>query len=153
VLAHAGEHNKNSWEENMPNRHQTGNGNAEPNANVFLAPALAASMWNPFLAAALKGNAQAQEGFGTIASEWRDFVGHRIQEDITLMQRLTQCSTPNQILSVCTDFWQKAGEDYGKELTTMTKLMTGVTSKMVMAAQSATDETSKQSSSWQRAAA
>jgi hypothetical protein len=34
----------------MPNRYQTGNGNAELSANMFLAPALAASMWNPFLA-------------------------------------------------------------------------------------------------------
>jgi hypothetical protein len=76
---------------------------------MFLAAALAASMWNPFLAAALKGNAQAQEGFGTIVSEWQEFVRHRIQEDITLMQRLTQSSAPNQILSAYTDFWHKAG--------------------------------------------
>lgn len=137
----------------MPNRYQTGNGNAELSANMFLAPALAASMWNPFLAAALKGNAQAQEGFGTLASEWQRFVGDRLQEDIALMQRLTRCRTPDQVWSAYSDFWQKAAEDYGKELTTMTKLMTGVTSKMVVSAQSATDEASKQSFSWQRAAA
>jgi hypothetical protein len=83
----------------MPNRYQTGNGNAELSANMFLAPALAASMWNPFLAAVLEGNAQAQEGLGTLASEWQRFVGDRLQEDIALMQRLTRCRTPDQVWS------------------------------------------------------
>jgi len=119
---------------------------------MFLTPAIAASMWNPCLAAALKGNTEVQEGFGAIASEWQDFVGHRLQEDIALMQRLTQCYTPNQVWSAYANFWQKAAEDYGKEFGTMTKLMTGVTSKMVAVAQSATDEASKPSFSWQRAA-
>ena len=42
---------------------------------MFLAPLFALSVWNPLLAGALRGNAQAPEGFGTIASEWQDFVG------------------------------------------------------------------------------
>jgi hypothetical protein len=124
----------------MLNQHQTGN--AELSANPLLAPAVAASMWNPFLAAALKGNAQAQNGFGTVASEGQDFVGHRIQ-DIALMQRIARCSTPDQVLNAYADFWHKAAEDYGKEFTTMTKLMIGVTSKMVVMAQTAADEASK----------
>jgi len=103
--------------------------------NVFLAPVLALSTWNPFLAGAL---AQAHEGFGTIASEWQDFVGRRLKEDTALMQRLTQSRTPDQIWAAYTDFWQKAAEDYGHEITTLSKLMTGVTTKMVTAAQSAT---------------
>ena len=122
-------------------QHQTGN--AELSANPLLAPAVAASLWNPFLTAALKGNAQAQNGFGTVASEWQDFVGHRIQEDIALMQRIARCSTPDQVLNAYADFWHKAAEEYGKELTTMTKLMIGVTSKMVVTAQTAADEASK----------
>ena len=109
---------------------------------MFLAPALALSMWNPFLAGAPKGNSQAHEGFGTIASEWQDFMAHRLKEDFALVQRLTNSCTPDQILAAYTDFWQKAAEDYGKEITTMTKLMTGVTTKMVVAAQSATREAS-----------
>ena len=32
--------------------------------------------------AMLKGNADAQEGLGTIATEWQGFVSHRLQEDI-----------------------------------------------------------------------
>ena len=136
----------------MPTRYQTGNSNAEQSPNMFLAPVLAMSMWNPFLAAALKGSAQAQEGFGTLASEWQGFVSHRIQEDIALMQRLTRCCTPDQILGAYSDFWQQAAEDYGKELTTMTKLMTGITNRMVVAAQTATDEASTNLIPWQRAA-
>src|SRR5262245_1562669 len=150
--ARAGHNSDNFGRTCMPNRHQAGSGNAEPCANMFLAPALAASIWNPFLAAALKGNAQAQQGFGTIASEWQDFVGHRLQEDITLLQRLANCSTPDQVWSAYSDFWQKVAEDYGKELSTMTKLMQGVTSKMMVAAQSAPEDASKQSLRWQRAA-
>jgi len=41
---------------------------------------------------------------------------------------------------------------YGKEITTMTKFMTGVTSKMAAPAQTANDEASKQSFPWRRAA-
>jgi len=126
---------------------QLGNVSGEQSCNVFLAPALAWNAWNPFLAAALKGNAQAQEGFGTIAREWQGFVGHRLQADIALLQRLTRCATSDQLLAAYTDFWRKAAEDYGKELTTMTKLMTGITSKMV-----ATEEVRTPQFPWQRAA-
>jgi hypothetical protein len=114
--------------------------NVDQSPNVFVAPALALGMWNPFLAGALKWNAQAHEGFGTIMSEWQNFVGRRLEEDFALMQRLSRSRAPDQILAVYADFWQKAAEDYGKEITTLTELMTGVTSKMVTTAQSAPDE-------------
>lgn len=96
---------------------------------MSLAPVLALSMWNPFLAGSMGGNAQAHEGFGTIANEWQDFVGRRLKEDFALMQRLAHSATPDQILTAYSDFWQKAAEDYGKEFTTISKLMTGVTTK------------------------
>ncbi len=108
--------------------------------SMFLAPVLALDMWNPFLAEALKGTAQAHEGFGAIASEWQEFLARRINEDMALMQRLTQSRTPDQILAAYTDFWQKAGEDYGNEITTLSKLMAGATTKMVVAAQSDIDD-------------
>jgi hypothetical protein len=96
-------------------RTQEGNG-IEQIQNMLLAPALAFGAWNPFLAAALKGNAQTHEGFGTIASEWQRFVAHRLQEDMALMQRLMRCCSPDQILAAYTDFWHRAAEDYGKEI-------------------------------------
>ena len=114
--------------------------NADQSTTMFFDPALALSTWNPFLAAALKGNAQAQEGFGTIASEWQDFVARRLKEDFALFERLAQSYSPDQFMAAYGDFWQNAAEDYGDEFTTMSKLMTGTTTKMVTAAQSATSE-------------
>ena len=115
-------------------------GNADQSPNMFVRPALALGVWNPFLAGALRWNAQAHEGIGTIMSEWQDFVGRRLEEDFALMQGLARSRAPDQVWAAYADFWQKAAEDYGKEITSLTKLMTGVTSKMVTAAQSATDE-------------
>ena len=108
--------------------------------STFLAPVLALGMWNPFLTEALKGNAQAHQSFGAIVSEWQEFLGRRMKEDMALMQRLTQSRTPDQILAAYSDFWQKAGEDYGNEITTLSKLMAGATTKMVVAAQSDIDD-------------
>jgi hypothetical protein len=117
---------------------------------MFLAPAFALGMWNPFLAGALRGSAQASEEFGTLASEWQEFVGRRLKEDFGLMQRLAH-SRPldpqgrpldqlDQVLATYTEFWNKAAEDYGKEVTAMTKLMAAATAKMVVATQSAVEE-------------
>jgi len=80
----------------MRNRTPRQNGsNGDQSHNVFLAPVLAFSMWKPFLTSALGGNAQAQESFGTIASEWQDFVQRRLKEDLALMQRLAHGGTPD----------------------------------------------------------
>jgi hypothetical protein len=96
---------------------------------------LALSAWNPLLAAALNANALAHEGFGTLGSEWQTFVGRRLQQNCALVQRLSQSRTSDQVVSAYRDFWHQVAESYGTELTTLTKLMTGMTSKMVMAAQ------------------
>jgi len=127
----------------MSNRYQggkTGTSYAEQNLNAFFAPAAAIGTWEPLLALVLKGNAEAQQRLGSIATEWQGFVRHRLQEDITLTQRLTDCRGSEQIIAAYTDFWHKAAEDYGKEITTMTKLVTGLTREMVLAAQSPADE-------------
>jgi hypothetical protein len=52
---------------------------------MSLAPTLACSMWSPFFVGAPRGNAQAHEGFGTIASEWQDFVERRLKEEFPLV--------------------------------------------------------------------
>jgi hypothetical protein len=91
--------------------------------------------WNPLLAAAMNANALAHEGFGTLGSEWQAFVGRRLQQNCALVQRLSESRTSDQVVSAYTDFWEQVAESYGKELTTFTKLVTGMTSKMVMAAQ------------------
>lgn len=117
----------------MSRRYQAGGTrfSDDKGTDAFLDPSLVLSMWNPFLATTPKRNGLPQEEFGAIANEWQGFVGHRVQEGIALMQRLTQCRTPDQMVAAYSDFWQKAVEDYGKEFTTMTKLMTGARSKTV----------------------
>ena len=123
----------------MPNPYQrVGAGDVGRTPSISWAPGLALTMWNPFLGL----NADALGGFTTLAREWEDFVGHRLKEDAALVPRLTRSSTPDQVLSAYADFWRKAGEDYGKGIATMTELMTDMTSKMAVAAKSATEEAS-----------
>jgi Phasin protein len=98
---------------------------------------------NPFLAGAGQGNAHARESFGAIACEWQDFVFRRLKENLLLTQRLTRSRTADQVLAAFTDFWQKAAEDYGHEITTMSRLMAGVTTRKARAAHSDVDGASK----------
>jgi phasin protein len=111
-------------------------GNVGHTPSIPSAPGLAFMMGNPFLT----GDVEALGAFGTIAREWQDFVGRRLKEDVALVERLARCSRPDHVLSTYTDFWRRAGEDYGKEITTMTDLMTDMAGKMAAAAQSSTDE-------------
>jgi hypothetical protein len=97
---------------------------------MLFGPALTFDIWEPVFAGSLTANAQIQEAFGMIAGEWQAFVAHRLQEDIDLIQRLAGSRTPEQILAVHAAFWQKAAEDYGKEFTTISKLLAKVTSKV-----------------------
>ena len=94
---------------------------------------------NPFLA----GAAHAHETFGAIACEWQDFVSRRLKENLLLAQRLTRSCTADQVLVAFTDFWQVAAKDYGQEITTMSRLMAGVTTRKVRAAHSDVDGTGK----------
>jgi hypothetical protein len=126
----------------MTNRYQRTGSNADPATNILMAPGFALALWNPFLAGALDGSTQALGEFRTVATEWQDFVGRRLKEDAALLERLTRSTTPDQVLTAYGDFWRKAGEDYGSEITTMTKLVADMTNKMAVAAQSATEEAS-----------
>ncbi len=123
----------------MPNRLQR-SGVADAGPNIFMAPGVALTLWQPFLAGAVAGNTQAFGEFSTIANEWRDFMSRRLKEDVGLFQRLGRSARPEDVLEAYADFWRKAGEDYGGEITTMTKLMTEMTSKMAVTAQSAIEE-------------
>jgi Phasin protein len=129
------------------------NGNTGQSSTLLFNPALTSSVCGPFIAGALKANAQAQEAFGMIAGEWQAFVGHRLQEDMALVQRLAKSQTPEQILAAYSEFWQKAAEDYGKKFAAMTKLIGRVTSKVAQTSQAATDEAGGGKWHWQRAAA
>src|SRR5262249_24114607 len=56
--------------------------------NPLIAPGVALALCNPFLAAALAGNAQAFGEFGAIGNEWQDFMRQRLKEDVALWDRL-----------------------------------------------------------------
>jgi len=101
----------------------------------------------------LKRNAEAQERLGRIATEWQGFVSHRPQEvDMSLTQRLGDCRGPALVIAASTDFWHKAAEDDAKQITTMTKLMMGLTRNMALAARSPADESHTNSYLSERAA-
>jgi len=120
---------------------------------MLFGPALTFGIWEPFFAGSLKANAPAQEAIGMLAGEWQAFLAHRLQEDIALMQRLAGSRTPEQILAAHAAFLQKAAEDYGKEFTTISKLLAKATSRVAQASQAASDEVSREQWHWQRAAA
>ena len=57
--------------------------------------------------------------------EWQTFVGRRLSEDFHLLQELSVAKAPNQVWTAWSRFWQKAGEDYGREYSIMAKLAAG----------------------------
>jgi hypothetical protein len=109
-------------------------------------------MWTPWLVGAAKCNVQIYEGFGTLASEWQNFVSRRIAEDIAHMQRVGHCRTPDQVWAAHADFWQKAVEDYGKEYMLMGRLAASLTTKAAATAQGASQEATAEMPSLPRAA-
>lgn len=120
----------------MANRYQRNGASTDEVANI-LAPGIAFTAWSSLLTGV---NAQSVGELGIIASEWQDFMGRRLKQDVAFLQRLTRSTGPDQVLAAHAEFWRKAGEDYGNEVATMTKLVTDMTSKMAIAAQSATEE-------------
>jgi|SRR5689334_10657897 phasin protein len=126
----------------MSSRHSSGKESVfkhDAGQALFTSPTVALGLWNPFMAVVLKGNAEAHEGFVTILTEWHRFVAQRLSEDAALLHRLAQCRTVNQVLSAQTDFWHKASEDYGREISTIAKLMTSTTGKMATTTQTAVE--------------
>jgi len=119
---------------------QASRNTSDQTPNLSLAPALALAMWTPLLAGAAKWNGETHDGFATLVGEWQNFLGRRLKEDLALVQRLTRCTSPDQIWGAYADFWQKAAEDYSCECVTMSKLVAGVTEKTFRATQSATEE-------------
>jgi Phasin protein len=80
-----------------------------------------------------QGTEPSMKGVDTIADEWRNFVSLRLREDVSFLQRLSQSTGPDQFVAAYAAFWRKAGEDYGNEIATMTKLVTDMASKTAVA--------------------
>jgi Phasin protein len=126
------------------NQSSAGSGaKADQSPDMPLTPAVALSVWGTCLAGAFRVNAQAQAGLGALGSEWQDFAGRQLKENFAFMQRLGRNRTPDEILAAYAQFWQRAADEYGKEVTTLTKLATDVTTKWVAASQSVADDANK----------
>jgi hypothetical protein len=103
--------------------------------NKFCASSMALDVWNPFLTVALRTN--ICNAFG---SEWQSFIRRQHQQYFALIQRLSQSRTCDQVVSAYSDFWDHAFENYRREVSTLSKLMAGMTSKMVKAARFVQEE-------------
>jgi hypothetical protein len=101
---------------------------------------------------ALRWNAQVFAAYSTIGGEIQSFIARRINEDFALVRAVSQSRTPQDLMAAYTDFWRKAADDYGKEVTTVAKLMTNATGKMVAAAQPAIVEEEAVPVPWREAA-
>ena len=60
--------------------------------------------------------------FVAISREWTDFIGQRVKHDVALVNRLTTCKDPNEILRTYSEFWVTAAEDYNTEVAKLAKL-------------------------------
>jgi hypothetical protein len=96
-------------------------------------------VWKQF-ETTLRWNAQAFAAYSTIGSEVQSFIARRINEDFALARSVSRCRTPQDHMVACADYWRKAAEDYAREMSTLGKLMTNATSKIVAAAQPAIDQ-------------
>jgi len=66
-----------------------------------------------------------RQSCGELNCKWQAFVGHRIQEDLHLLQELASAKAISEICSVYWRFWQTAVEDYVAAYGQMTGLGSG----------------------------
>jgi hypothetical protein len=121
-------------------RPRTSPRNQNTGFDLFMMPMTALNVLNPFLAGAAIWNSRAYEGFATLVPEWQDFLARRFEQDLTLLQRLAACRSPDQIWTANVEFWQRAADDYGKQFATMMKLPAAFTAKSLAATQVATED-------------
>jgi hypothetical protein len=63
-------------------------------ANVFVGLGLLQRLWNPFLSGLAQFNGHAAEGFGTLVSEWQNFVTLRLKQYMQLVQHSRRVDLP-----------------------------------------------------------
>jgi hypothetical protein len=79
------------------------------------------------------GNGSAAEPgdrFGSallaMSREWTNFLGQRVKHDVELINRLTTCKGPNEVLRTYSEFWVTAAEEYNTEAAKIAKLSSGI---------------------------
>lgn len=55
------------------------------------------------------------DAYAAVGQEWMTFVGHRLQEDFLLPQRLAACASPQDVVKAWSDFFRVAAEAYQAE--------------------------------------
>jgi hypothetical protein len=80
-------------------------------------------------------NGKLCESAAQFNSEWADFVRRRLQEDLAVPQRLSECKTPQEAQQVCIDFWKKAFVQYQDEFSRLAKLSETFARQTAQAAQ------------------
>jgi Phasin protein len=82
---------------------------------------------------ASSANSSANEpgnGFGSallaMSREWTDFIGQRVKHDAELVNRLTTCKDPTEVLRTYSEFWVTAAEEYNTEAAKIAKLSSAI---------------------------
>jgi hypothetical protein len=111
---------------------------------LTMTPATGYALWAPALAGAVTWNGRMYQGFAMLGGEWLDFVNRRLKEDLSFPQRLCASQTPEEVRQCYVAFWQKAVEDYQKELAVMTRLASGFLNNSVTAAQNGAEDAARE---------
>jgi Phasin protein len=73
---------------------------------------------------------EPDDGFGAalmaMSREWTNFIGQRVKHDVELVNRLTTCKDPNDVLRIYSEFWVTAAEEYNTEATKIAKLSSAI---------------------------
>jgi hypothetical protein len=110
----------------------------------FPIPAAAFGLWGPAVVGAARANGKMYEGLATLGTEWLDFVNRRLKEDLKLPQLLCACRSPEETRDIYVAFWQRAMDDYQKELTVMTRLGSQLVNNSMAAAQNRMEEATRE---------
>ncbi len=108
----------------MLDNSQKDSGRAEQSGSAAQRPhsSLALETFQPLVAGMTDFSGQALSGWIEINRQWTTFLSGRFQEDAALVHHLARCRSPQDILGVYTEFFQKAFADYQTEFATMARL-------------------------------
>ena len=102
--------------------------------------------WGPALSGMQSWTSMCGRAATAFTSEWFQFVGRRVQEDITLPHRLASCHAFDESWRVYTEFWQRAVDDYQKEFAALSRLSGEVMTESMSNVREIASETTKRAS-------
>lgn len=93
----------------------------------------------PIMTAMVELNGKGQIGWLDCQREWTRFLSQRFEEDMKLVNRLTNCTTPQDVYGAYADFLQKATNDYQQEWAKLMKIGQTCASEVTSCAQQVVD--------------